>query len=103
MYFPCATLSSHSELLTFLFWNVVQLSVVVILLLFPDNFESIVFVTLFLNVSFLVCVIIVLGIFFQHSANVFNIWFILKKFITDVFPGFEVCSMKKGIIVSPFQ
>lgn len=76
---------------------------VLILLLFPDNFEGIVLVTVFLNVSFLMCVIIVLGIFFQHSANAFNICFILKKFVTDVFPGFEVCSRKKGIIVSPSQ
>lgn len=74
-----------------------------ILSLLPDKFESIVFVNIFLNVSFLKCVIIVLGIIFQHSANVFNICFILKKFITDVFPGFEVCNRKKGITVSPSQ
>lgn len=87
------TLSSHAELLTFFFWNVVQLSVM--LILSPDKFESTVFVNIFLNVSFLICVIIVLGISFQHSANVFNICFILKKFITDVFPGFKVCNRKK--------
>lgn len=97
------TLSSHAELLTFFFWNVVQLSVVLILSLFPDKFESTVFVNIFLNVSFLICVIIVLGISFQHSANVFNICFILKKFITDVFPGFKVCNRKKGITVFPSQ
>lgn len=74
-----------------------------LLAVFPHKFEGIVCVNIFLNVSFLVCVIIVLGIFFQCSANVFNICFTLKKFITDVFPGFKLCNRKKGTTVFPSQ
>lgn len=48
-------------------------------------------------------VIIVLGIVFQYSANVFNIVLLFKKCITDVFPGFKLCNRKKGTTVFPSQ
>lgn len=79
-------------------------SCLLLLTVFPDKFESIVSVSIFLNISFLMRVIIVLGILFQCSANVFNICFTLKKYITtDVFPGFKLCNRKKVTTVFPSQ
>lgn len=96
-------LSPLADFFLFYFLKAVQLSLVLLLAVFPDKFQGIVSVNIFLNVSFLMCVIIVLRIFFQRSANVFNICFTLKKFITDVFPGFKLCNRKKGTTVFPSQ